>query len=94
LWAGNLSLSVAIFCNVLFLAYDPRWFHHLMEAIQNAFSFFSTLVFLNIFPLSLPSVTIEQYVRWGLIIAMVLTGIAILVNVIQAAIGLMRESTI
>lgn len=93
LWAGNLSLSVAIFCNVLFLAYDPRWFHHLMEVIQNAFSLFSTLVFFNIFPLSLPSASIEQYVRWGLIIAMFLTGLAIVINVIQAVVGLMRASS-
>lgn len=93
IWAGNLSLSVAIFCNVLFMAYDPHWFHRLMEAIQNTFSLYSTLVFLNIFPLRLPSPTIEQYVRWGLIIAMVLTGLAILINVIQAAVGLMRAST-
>lgn len=92
LWAGNLSLSVAIFCNVLFLAYDPRWFHRLMEAVQSAFSLFSTLVFFNIFPLSLPSAVIEQYVRWGLIIAMMLTGLAIMINVIQAVIGLMRAS--
>lgn len=94
LWAGNLSLSVAIFCNVLFLVYDTRWFHRLMEAIQNAFSLFSTLVFLNIFPLSLPSALIEQYVRWGLIIAMALTGLALLVNVIQAVVGLMRASIV
>jgi hypothetical protein len=93
LWAGNLSLSVAIFCNVLFLVYDPRWFHGLMEAIQNAFSLFSTLVFFNIFPLRLPSASIEQYVRWGLIIAMVLTGLALLINVIQAVVGLLRAST-
>ena len=93
LWTGNLSLSVAIFCNILFMAYDPRWFHHLMEAIQNAFSLFSTLVFFNIFPLSLPSPTIEQYVRWGLIIAMILTGLAIVINVIQAVVGLMRASS-
>ena len=32
LWAGNLSLSVAIFCNILFLADDPRWFRRLMES--------------------------------------------------------------
>jgi hypothetical protein len=91
LWAGNLSLSVAIFCNVLFLAYDPRWFRRLMEVIQNGFSLFSTFMFYNIFPLSLPSVVIEQYVRWGLIIAMALTGLAILVNAVQAIIGMFRE---
>jgi hypothetical protein len=91
LWAGNLSLSVAIFCNVLFLAYDPRWFRRLMEVIQNGFSLFSTFMFYNIFPLSLPSAVIEQYVRWGLIIAMALTGLAILVNAVQAVIGMFRE---
>jgi hypothetical protein len=91
LWAGNLSLSVAIFCNVLFLAYDPRWFRRLMEVIQNGFSLFSTFMFYNIFPLSLSSAVIEQYVRWGLIIAMALTGLAILVNTVQAIIGMFRE---
>jgi hypothetical protein len=68
LWAGNLSLSVAIFCNVLFLAYDPRWFRRLMEVIQNGFSLFSTFI-----------------------IAMALTGLAILVNTVQAIIGMFRE---
>jgi len=93
LWTGNLSLSVAIFCNILFMAYDPRWFHHLMEAIQNAFSLFTILVFFNIFPLRLPSASIEQYVHWGLIIAMALTGLAILINVIQSVVGLLHAST-
>jgi hypothetical protein len=91
LWAGNLSLSVAIFCNVLFLAYDPRWFRRLMEVIQNGFSLFSTFMFYNIFPLSLPSAAIDQYVRWGLIIAMALTVLALLVNAVQAVVGLFRE---
>jgi hypothetical protein len=90
LWAGNLSLSVAIFCNILFLAYDPRWFRRLMEAIQGAFSLFSTVVFFNIFPLRLSSPMIEQYVRWGLIIAMALTALVILINIIQAVAGMLR----
>jgi hypothetical protein len=90
LWAGNLSLSVAIFCQVLFLAYDPRWFRHLMEVIQNGFSLLSTFMFFTIFPLSLPSAAIEQAVRWGLIIVMALTGLAILVNAVQAITGMLR----
>lgn len=93
LWAGNLSLSAAIFCNVLFLAYDPPWFHHMMEAIQNAFALFSLLVFSNIFPLSLPSASIEQVIRWGLIIAMVLTALSMLISIMRAAVGLIRAST-
>lgn len=94
LWAGNLSLSVAIFCNVLFLVFNPRWFHRLMEAIQGTFSLFSTVVFFNIFPLNLPSPLIEQYVRWGLIIAMALSVLAILINIIQAAVGMLRASSV
>jgi hypothetical protein len=83
LWAGNLSLSVAIFCNVLFMAYDQRWFRHLMQIIQNCFATFSTFLFYSIFPLKLPSPMIEQYVRLGLVIALVLSLLGILAEVIQ-----------
>ena len=92
LWAANLSLSVAIFCNVLFLAYDPRWFRHMMRVIQNGFSLFSTYMFYSIFPLKLPSPMIEQYVRWGLLIAMGLTVLGILVEVIQAVSTYYRDN--
>lgn len=92
LWAGNLSLAVAIFCNVLFLAYDPRWFRHLMQVIQNGFSLLSTYMFFSIFPLKLPSPMIEQIVHWGLLIAMVLTVIGILVEAIQAVTTYYRDN--
>jgi hypothetical protein len=92
LWAGNLSLSVAIFCNITFLAYDSRWFLHLMHVIQNGFSLFSTFMFYSIFPLKLPSPMIEQFVRWGLLIAMAFTGLAILVEIIQAVSTFYRDN--
>jgi len=90
--AGNLSLSVAIFCNICFLAYDPRWFRHLMQVIQSSFSLFSTFMFYSIFPLKLPSPMIEQYVHWGLLIAMAVTVIAILVEAIQAVTTFFRDN--
>jgi hypothetical protein len=92
LWAGNLSLSVAIFCNVLFLVYDPRWFKHMMQVIQNFFSLFSVVTFNNIFPLKLPSPMIEQYVHWGLLIVMALTVIGIIVEAIQAVTTFYRDN--
>ena len=33
---------------------------------------------------------IEQYVRWGLIIAMGSTALAILINLIQSVVGMLR----
>jgi len=92
LWAGNLSLSVAIFCNISFLAYDPRWFRHLMQVIQSCFSLFSTFMFYSIFPLKLPSLMIEQIVHWGLLIAMAVTIIAILVEAIQTVTTYYRDN--
>ena len=92
LWAGNLSLSVAIFCNISFLAYDPRWFRHLMHVIQSGFSLFSTFMFYSIFPLKLPSPMIEQIVHWGLLIAMAVTIIAILVEAIQTVTTYYRDN--
>ena len=90
--AVNLSLSVAIFSNFLFLIYDPRWFHHLMQAIQNAFSLYSTWVFYTIFPLNLPSPMFVTGLRWGLLIAMLLTIIAIIVETVQAISSYSREN--
>ncbi len=92
LWAGNLSLSVAIFCNITFLAYDPRWFRHLMQVIQSGFSLFSTFMFYNIFPLKLPSPMMEQVFHWGLLIVMAVTVIAILVETIQTVSTYYRDN--
>ena len=92
LWAGNLSLSAAIFCNVLFMAYDPRWFRHLMQVIQSGFSLFSTFMFYSIFPLKLPSPMIEQIFHWGLLIVMAVTVIAILVEAVQAVSTYYRDN--
>ena len=92
LWAGNLSLSVAIFCNVLFMAYDPRWFRHLMQIIQNCFATFSTFLFYSIFPLKLPSPMIEQYVRLGLVIVLGFSLLGILVEIIKTFTTFYRDN--
>jgi hypothetical protein len=84
LWAINLSFSVGIFINFLFLAYNPRWFRHLMQVIQSVFGLISVYVFYSIFPLNISNPTLEQLVHWALLIVMVGIGIAILVDVIVA----------
>lgn len=80
LWAINLSLAVSIFMNFIFMFYCPAWFRHLMKIVMNIFSLISTFVFFSIFPLSLPSIMIEQVIRWVLILAMIATTIGIIVE--------------
>ena len=84
LWAINLSLSVTIFMNFIFLVFDPHWFHRMMEAIQNVFALVSMYVFYSIFPLELPSPIIAQIVHWALLLAMFAIVIAIVVEVLQS----------
>lgn len=82
--AANLSISVAIFSNFLFLLYDPAWFRHLMQAVQNAFSLFSTWKFYQLFPVSLPSAVFETSLHWVLIVLMLLTALGMLVDLVRA----------
>ncbi len=84
LWALNLSLGASILGYFVFIFYDLKWFRHLMQAIFGGFSLVSTSVFLNIFPLDLPSSLIEQLVRWGLIFVLIATGISIIVELVKA----------
>jgi hypothetical protein len=91
LWAINLSLSVSIFINFLFLAFDPRWFRHLMQVIQSVFGLISVFIFYSIFPLQIVNPAIEQLVHWGLLIALAGIGIAILVDLIVAITSFSRK---
>ena len=53
LWAINLSFAVTIFTNFIFIFFDRKWFHSLMEAFGTVFSFLSTYVFWQVFPLDI-----------------------------------------
>ncbi len=43
LWAIRLSLSATIFVNFIYIFFDETWFHHLMQAILNCFSWLSII---------------------------------------------------
>jgi len=83
LWAINLSFAVSIFTNFIFIFFDRKWFHSLMEAFGSIFSFLSTYVFWQIFPLDINE-TWTYWVNIGLVILLVLTALAIISQIMHA----------
>ena len=80
LWAINLSLGATIIANILFLAYDARWFHHLLRLILNILAFLATYLLYRIFPFAFSERLVEQVVRIALIVAMAAISIAFIVE--------------
>ena len=83
LWAINLSFVVTIFTNFIFIFFDRKWFHSLMEAFGTVFSFLSTYVFWQIFPLDI-NVTWAYWVNIGLIVLLVLTALSFISQIMHA----------
>jgi len=83
LWAINLSFAVTIFINFIFMVFDRKWFHSLMEAFSSVFSFVSGYVFWQVFPLDLTE-TWAHWVNVGLIILLILILISILSQILNA----------
>ena len=79
LWAINLSLSVTIFINFIFIFFDRRWFKNLMQAFGNIFNFVSAYVFWRVFPLNL-SGALVRLVNFALLIGL---GSIILASIIE-----------
>jgi len=82
LWAINLSLAVTIFSNFIFMFFDRKWFHSLMEAVGTVFSFISTYVFWQIFPLDINEIW-ANWVHIGLVILMAILAFSFVVQIIQ-----------
>ena len=83
LWAIQLSLSVSIFVNFIYIFYDANWFHHLMQAIENVFSWISIYFIYTIFPFAFPAELWMHIARVALIVLLVLIPIGTLVEIIQ-----------
>ena len=83
-WVIALSLWAGIAGNALLLAYDAPWFRHLLKAGMNAFSFAANYTVLVIFPFDFGLVFWDQIVRLGLIIGLVVTGVVVVVEAVQA----------
>src|ERR1700674_330882 len=56
LWAVDLSLQATIVANVLFLIYDARWFHSLVQAVPAGIAVLSLWWMYQVFPFDFGSV--------------------------------------
>jgi len=83
LWAIQLSLSVTIFINFIYIFYDASWFKHLMKVIENVFSWVSTYFIYTIFPFELPAEIWMQITRVAFFVALVIIPVGTLVELIQ-----------
>jgi hypothetical protein len=83
LWAVNLSLGVNIFSYFTFLFFDRRWFKNLMQALSNVFSFISSYMFWQVFPLDVPE-SIEGFVNLAMVFILVLVALSVLIELTNA----------
>jgi hypothetical protein len=90
LWITNLSIGVTAFMYATFLVFDPRWYHSLMQAVVNCFTFFTIRVFRQVFPLDLPDST-AYWVNIGLLILMVMMLLSAFTE-LTTAVRLYRKS--
>ena len=87
LWLFNLSLSFTILANVLFLFYCEPWFKNLLNILINIVSFIALFTLYKLFPFNLTQIE-KTFVLIFLIVAIVSTVIAALVNFFKLAFNL------
>ena len=83
LWAIRLSLSASIFVNFVYIFFDVNWFHSLMQAVLNCFSWISIYFIYTIFPFEFNMPIMTQAVKIGLFVLLILIPIGTLVELIQ-----------
>jgi hypothetical protein len=77
--AFDLSLAATMVLNALWVAYDPRWFRHLGQAVLNALSLNVMYMLYRVFPFRFPG-NLDQWARGALLLGMVAVGIATVVE--------------
>lgn len=87
LWIVNLSLEATIVANLVFLAYDPRWFRHGVQIILNALSIVVIFTLYRVFPFDLGQEQYNQIARLALLAGIVAVGIAVIVEFVGLVLG-------
>lgn len=75
------SIVVSMAINAVWLAFDPRWFRTLGDAVNSAFAFVVLLRTFQVFPFEFASAPWTGFTRALLILMVVATGVATLVTV-------------
>lgn len=93
LWAINTSLAVSLGGNLILIFFHPRFLHHLFNAVFSIFGILATSVLLSVFPFEFADLVGEWLnilVRIVLIIGIVGSAIATVVNLVKAVIAVFR----
>jgi hypothetical protein len=90
LWAVDLSLQATIFANVLFLIYDARWFHSLVQVVPAGVAVLALWWIYQIFPFDLGSAGMNDLGRLGLIALMLAAAIGTLATAVVGIVDLVR----
>ncbi len=84
LWYIRISFYSSIIANAVLLAYDPKWFRHLLKAATNIFFALTTIMFYVIFPFNFPTDQLNKIVKIILLVVMILSLISILTELVTA----------
>jgi hypothetical protein len=90
LWAVELSLQATIVANVLFLVYDARWFHCLVQAAAGVVAVVALWWVYQIFPFDFGSVGMNDLARLGLVLVTIAAAIGTLVTAVIGFVELVR----
>lgn len=82
LWIFNLSFAATILANIFFLIYDGKWFRSLCQVVLNVISAATIYTLYLVFPFSVSDEAAKN-IRFVLIVLLVCTGIAIVVESVK-----------
>lgn len=88
----TLSIIVSVAANIAYLFYDPVWFRALVDAVTSAVSLVATARLLAVFPFDFASATLETATRVLLVLVILGTSIAVVVNLVRGLVALARDS--
>lgn len=85
LWILNISIGAVIFANLLFIIYDAGWFKYLLKIILNGINFTFIYTLYTTFPFDFSGLSrdLPTIIKYGLIVSMAVTGLAILVQIFR-----------
>jgi len=96
LWIINLSLSLTIACNVIYLIYNRAWFLSLTQMFLNVLSFLATYITYKVFPFDFSKVSgfpiLGLLVRIALIFIMIITIIVAIAELMKFILRLDSEA--
>jgi hypothetical protein len=86
----HISFYASIIIHIIFLAYDPKWFRHLLKGIANIFSALMVIMFYVVFPFDFPG-NWNRIGRIILLVIMIISIISIITELYKAVRDMVRD---